>query len=74
MIHENAARGQVGCNLCFINVLFGARLIAAPWLLDDASSALAVWNGMASGALLIVLSIPRGPVRDSYGGWERYIY
>ena len=68
------AWAEVGRSLRFINVLFGAWLIAAPWLLDGAGSALAVWNGMASGALLILLSIPRGRVRDSYAGWDRYIY
>ena len=68
------AWAEVGRSLRFVNLLFGCWLIAAPWLLDGSGSGLAVWNGMASGALLIVLSLPRGPVRDSYAGWDRYIY
>lgn len=68
------AWAEVARSVRFINVLFGAWLIAAPWLLEGAGSALAIWNAMASGALLIVLSIPRGAVRDSYAGWDRYIY
>ncbi len=68
------AWAEVARNVRFINVLFGVWLIAAPWLFEGAGSALALWNGMAAGALLIVLSIPRGTVRESYGAWDRYIY
>ncbi|MBI3345009.1 MAG: SPW repeat protein [Gammaproteobacteria bacterium] len=57
----------------FINVAFGAWLIAAPWLLDGAGSPLAAWNGVIGGALLIALSIPRGLIKDSYAGWDRYV-
>lgn len=56
----------------FINILFGAWLIAAPWLPDGIASPLATWNGVISGVLLIGLTIPRGPVKNSYGGWDRY--
>ncbi|MFZ5589993.1 MAG: heavy metal-binding domain-containing protein [Pseudomonadota bacterium] len=57
----------------FINVAFGAWLIVAPWLLDGAGSPLSPWNGVIGGALLIALSIPRGRIKDSYAGWDRYI-
>lgn len=67
------AFSEVARSVRFINVLFGAWLIAAPWLLDGAGSALSTWNGVVSGALLIALSLPRGPVKDSYAGWNRYI-
>lgn len=67
------AWAEVARSLRFINVLFGAWLIAAPWLLDGAGSAVAVVNSLASGLLLIALSIPRGPVRQFYAGWDRYI-
>ena len=68
------AWAEVARPLRFINVLFGGWLIAAPWLLDGAGSALSVWNGVASGALLSALSLPRGPVRDHYAGWDRYVF
>ncbi|MDK2774906.1 MAG: vitamin K epoxide reductase family protein, partial [Tabrizicola sp.] len=42
----------------FINVAFGLWLVAAPWLLDGAGSALAQWAGVAAGLLLVALSIP----------------
>jgi hypothetical protein len=45
----------------------------APWLLDGIASPLATWNGVISGAILIVLAIPRGRIKDSYAGWDRYV-
>lgn len=68
------ACAEVARSVRFINALFGAWLVAAPWLLVGAGSALALWNGMLSGALLIALAVPRGEVRESYGAWDRYIY
>lgn len=67
------ALAEVGRAIRFINIPFGAWLIAAPWLLDGIASPLAVWNSVISGALLIALAIPRGTVKDSYAGWNRYI-
>jgi hypothetical protein len=32
-----------------------------------------VFNSVACGVLLILLALPRGAVRESYGGWDRYI-
>ena len=57
----------------FINLAFGAWLAAAPWLLAGAGSTLSAWNGVIGGLLLIALALPRGPIRDSYAGWDRYI-
>ena len=67
------AFAEVARGARFINIAFGAWLIAAPWLIEGAASPLATWNGVVSGVLLIVLSIPRGPVRHSYSGWDRYV-
>lgn len=67
------ALAEVGRAVRFINIPFGAWLIAAPWLLDGTASPLAAWNGVISGALLIALAIPRGRIKDSYAGWDRYI-
>ena len=67
------AWAEVGRAIRFINIPFGAWLIAAPWLLDGIASPLAAWNGVISGALLIMLALPRGQTRDSYAGWDRYI-
>ena len=67
------AWAEVGRAIRFINIPFGAWLIAAPWLLGGIASPLAVWNGVICGALLIVLALPRGRIKESYAGWDRYI-
>jgi hypothetical protein len=66
------AIGEVARAARFLNVLFGAWILAAPWLLSGAG-ATACWSDVAVGALLILLSLPRGEVRERYGGWDRYI-
>lgn len=48
------------------------RVTAAPWVLLDATRGTA-WIDLAVGAALIILSLPRGPVEDHYGGWDRYV-
>ena len=67
------AWAEVGRAIRFVNIPFGAWLMAAPWLLDGIASPLATWNGVISGAILIVLAIPRGRIKDSYAGWDRYV-
>ena len=67
------AFAEVARPVRFINVLFGVWLILAPWLLEGAGSSLAAWNGVIGGLLLILLALPRGPIKDSYAGWDRYI-
>lgn len=66
------ATAEVVRPLRFVNVLFGAWLIAAPWLLHGFSAA-AKWNGIAAGIVLILASLPRGSLRERYGGWDKYI-
>lgn len=67
------ALAEVGRATRFINLALGVWLIVAPWLLDGIASPLAVWNGVICGALLIVLAIPRGRVKESYAGWNRFV-
>lgn len=56
----------------FVNVLFGAWLAIAPWVLAGATPA-ARWNGVIAGVILVVLSLPRGRVAERYGSWDPYI-
>jgi hypothetical protein len=63
---------DVGRAVRFVNVLFGAWFIAAPWLLAGATTA-STWNDVIAGIALILLSLPRGPVGERYGGWDRYV-
>ncbi len=67
------AWAEVGRAIRFINIPFGVWLIVAPWLLDGIASPLAIWNGVICGVLLIALAIPRGKIKESYAGWDRYI-
>ena len=67
------ALAEVGRAVRFINIPFGAWLIAAPWLLDGIVSPLATWNSILCGVLLIALAIPRGKIKNSYAGWDRYV-
>ena len=67
------AFAEVARAVRFIIVPLGAWLIAAPWLLHGIASPLATWNGVISGAILIALAIPRGRIKNSYAGWDRYV-
>lgn len=62
---------EVTLPLRFLNVAFGAWLLVQPWLLG-ASGGL-IWSDMLIGLAVIALSFPRGPVREAYGGWNRYL-
>ncbi|HEV8439507.1 MAG TPA: SPW repeat protein [Methylomirabilota bacterium] len=54
----------------FLNVVLGAWLVMAPWLLAGASPG-AGWNDVVVGAAVVVLSIFRGAVYEHYGEWDR---
>lgn len=56
----------------FVNVLFGVWLMAAPWIVSG-FTALAQWNSVLVGVALILLSLPRGSVRERYGSWDRLV-
>ena len=66
------ALADVGRATRYLNVVFGAWIVAAPWLLPGAAAG-SRWNDMAAGVLAILLSLPRGPVGERYGSWQRYI-
>jgi hypothetical protein len=54
----------------FLNIILGAWLLAAPWLLDGGSIT-ARANSAIVGALAIILSLPLGRLRDHYGTYDR---
>ena len=67
------ATAEVARALRFLNVLFGAWLLAAPFLLDGGGTAAAIVS-IAVGLALIALSLPRGKRSDEhYAGWDRLI-
>jgi hypothetical protein len=67
------AMGEVARSVRWVNLLLGAWTVAAPWLLAGDAPA-AEWNALVSGVLLVLLSARRGPVKEHYGGWDRFIF
>jgi hypothetical protein len=68
-----SALADVGRALRFINVAFGLWLVAAPWLLDGATTAGAAAS-VVLGLALVALSLPRGRLGGfSYGAWDRWV-
>lgn len=55
----------------YFNILVGLVLIAIGLALPNNAPAMA--SECASGALLILLSIPRGIIVESYGGWDKFV-
>ena len=66
------ALADVGRAVRFINILVGAWMIAAPWLLSGATTS-TKWSDVIAGALVILLSFPRGAVGERYGISQRLI-
>ena len=67
------AIAEVARAVRFLNIPAGLWLIAAPWVLEGAASPMAQWGSVAAGVLIVGLSIPRGSVRNSYGGWNVFV-
>ena len=66
------ALADVGRATRFVNVVLGAWVMVSPWLLAGAIAS-AVWNDAIAGALVILLSVPRGRIGERYGAFERFI-
>jgi hypothetical protein len=63
------AFAEVARPLRFLNLPIGAWLIAAPSFLEGAGFAATV-GSLIAGVLVIGLSLPRGPIRHRYAGWN----
>lgn len=61
----------------FVNILAAIALMVLPWLLIDGGSGemviLSGLNNLVVGALIIVLSISPGKIKNTYGVWNRLI-
>ncbi|QLG50594.1 vitamin K epoxide reductase family protein [Natrinema halophilum] len=55
----------------FLNLPLAVWIAVAPWLAAGVPTIAAI-NAVVAGVLLVLLSVPRGPIEDRYGGWERY--
>ena len=56
----------------FINIALALGIIVLPWLLGGGTLAAGL-NDLIIGALLIVLSIPPGKIKNTYHGWNPLI-
>jgi hypothetical protein len=56
----------------YLNIALGAWIVASPFVMGGATTASMV-NAVVVGAVLVGLSLPRGSVRERYGGWMRYV-
>src|SRR3546814_16694530 len=67
------ATAEVARALRFVNVAFGAWLVAAPFLLEGANSTATIAS-IAIGLALVALSLPRGKrSAEHYAGWDKYV-
>ena len=66
------ALADVGRAVRFVNVLFGALVVIAPWVLSGAPSG-AKWNDLIVGVVVIGLSFGRGRIGERYGDFEKLI-
>jgi hypothetical protein len=56
----------------YLNVLLGLWLVAGQWLLSGANAVSRI-DDLAVGLAVVLLSLPRGPVRERYATWQRLI-
>lgn len=66
------ALAEVARPLRFVNVALGLWLLLAPWLVAGYSG-VSIVASVVAGGLLILLTLPRGPIRNHYGARDRRI-
>jgi hypothetical protein len=67
----SVAAAEVARPVRYLNVPLGLVLMAVPFMFD--ANLVATVVTVALGAALMALSIRRGPIRESYGNWNRLI-
>jgi len=56
----------------FLNVLVALVIAIAPWFVIDGFLGLVIVD-LIVGLILIPLAIPRGPKKEKYGLWDKYV-
>ncbi len=56
----------------YLNLVLAVIVAVAPWLVNNSSTSYAVACSVIAASVFL-LTIPRGVVTQSYGGWNRYI-
>lgn len=67
------AMGEIVRVTRFINIVFGLWMILAPLLIIKAPMKIWIYNELACGLLLILLSLRKGKIIHSYGTFNRFI-
>lgn len=66
------AMAEVARTARFLLALPALWMLAAPWILSGANTATTI-NSLVVGLAILALCLPRGPIHQSYGTWDRYI-
>ncbi|MFW5968503.1 MAG: vitamin K epoxide reductase family protein [Persicimonas sp.] len=64
--------GEPVRRLRYLNVLLGLIVAFGPWVMDGADTLTGILATVA-GLIVIGLSIPRGPINESFGAWDRLV-
>lgn len=67
----SVAAAEVARAARFVNVPTGLALMVSPFVFTGSTAVLVV--SVLLGALVVVLSWPRGPIKEKYGNWDRMI-
>ena len=65
------AAAEVARPVRYLNIPLGAALLATPFIYGAGMVTIVV--SLVLGAALVMLSVHRGPIRESYGNWDRLI-
>lgn len=65
------ALAEVARSVRLLNVPLGVALMVAPFVVG--ASSVSLWSSVVCGIALVVLSVRRGPIRLSYGRFDRLI-
>jgi hypothetical protein len=66
------AFGEIVRPIRLLNILMGVWLVASAFSFPGHPD-VGRWNNAMVGALLIALSLPRGPIVGRFGGWNRFL-
>jgi len=56
----------------YLNLLLAAWFVASPWVLGEGVTAAGI-NDMLCGVAIALFSLRRGPVRETYGQYDRFV-
>ena len=64
--------GEVVRRARYTNILLGLILAIVPWFVGSAYTGLIIID-LIAGLIIIPLALPRGPKKETYGLWDKYV-